>query len=238
MRDQEYSLSARIILWVLRNTYGWSRKTTVYTWSKIAREIEARREHVSRAGLSLLQKKRLYIDNKKIGLQKDHDKWTKRTIKGSPPWGAPSKTMTAPSEGHPTAPSKTLTEPNSHGSSNAREKQVLKQEENKGKATAAPPPPGGSTATAYHEALRRFGKMAQQGKWFGHDPAYEQMLAEPDGWKYKKDLDRLEEVYDTACKKNEQRRIDEAHERHMKDVRETEARLAIEAKAATKGKYK
>lgn len=86
-RDPAVSISGRVMIWVLRNTYGrraqnrgLRRKTCFYSWVKIADEIGASRSDVSRAGRRLLSTKRLVLDARgHIGLQKDYDEWA--------PWG-------------------------------------------------------------------------------------------------------------------------------------------------------
>lgn len=82
-RHQTVGLSARILLWVARNTYGRrdvgsarNRKTCEYTWTRVADEIKGHRQHVSRAGNSLLSDGLLVKDRDgNIGLQKDYDQW-------------------------------------------------------------------------------------------------------------------------------------------------------------------
>lgn len=84
-------LSARITLWVARNTYGRreagqdrNQKTCAFTWTQIADSIETTRQHVSRAGNDLVKKRVLLIDREgKIGLQKDYDNWADRPYNGA-----------------------------------------------------------------------------------------------------------------------------------------------------------
>src|SRR3990167_5397566 len=68
--------AGRIILWVARNTYGWSRKSVPYNWSRIAAEIGADRARASRAGRSLLLAKLLYEPKQnEIAIQNDYERW-------------------------------------------------------------------------------------------------------------------------------------------------------------------
>lgn len=45
----------RVFLWVIRNTFGWNRKWTPFTWYRIAQALDADRPTVYRAGRRLLQ---------------------------------------------------------------------------------------------------------------------------------------------------------------------------------------
>lgn len=45
----------RIILWIVRETYGWNRTWTPFTWYRIARELGINRGVAYRAGRSLIQ---------------------------------------------------------------------------------------------------------------------------------------------------------------------------------------
>lgn len=82
-KDNARALADRIILWVLRNTYGRRhhktkerRKTCSFTWRVIAKEIEADASDVGRAGRSLLASNRLLLDARgHIGIQKNPEKW-------------------------------------------------------------------------------------------------------------------------------------------------------------------
>ncbi len=85
-RTPTVGLSARIMLWVARNTYGYresdskrNRKVCKFSWTEIADQIDSHRQHVSRAGNELVSARMLVIDReaKTIGLQKDYDRWEK-----------------------------------------------------------------------------------------------------------------------------------------------------------------
>ena len=45
----------RILLWVIRHTYGWNRSTTAFSWYQIAKELSLDRGGVFRAGKRLLE---------------------------------------------------------------------------------------------------------------------------------------------------------------------------------------
>jgi phage replication O-like protein O len=65
----------RILLWVLRNTYGWNRKTTRFSWYQIAKQLGGNRAVVWRAGQRLLQAHVLVLEDDQLGIQKEDDQW-------------------------------------------------------------------------------------------------------------------------------------------------------------------
>jgi|SRR5579872_3343637 len=60
----------RMILWVLRETSRRKRRTTPFTWSRIAQDLRQDRGDTWRAGKCLLRTKILFIQDGRIGLQK------------------------------------------------------------------------------------------------------------------------------------------------------------------------
>ena len=190
MTDEEYNISARIIYWIFRNTYGWNRKSTNFSWAKIAREIGARREHVSRAGLRLIEKKRIFVDGEKIGFQKNHEKWEKRTIKGSPSRCAPSKTTTAPKMVQEPHHQRQPTAPFSHHSSNAREK-TLKKEKKGGNKERPPHTDSGKTPNWKDPSTVTL--LAQYG--WPMDPKEHPGYYVDDNWRLQKFLDTAYEEH-------------------------------------------
>lgn len=230
-------------------------------FASVARDVGADRTTMRRAFNELLRKKIVKVTRRGcVGFNTDITQWP--TLRGEDyPMGLPQKAWASqpmgqddhgrPSPileaqthqkgglGRPSVEAGMTSPPPDGGPVRARANLGDMERRREGEDGTAPPSPPPATATAYHQTLQRFGQMAQAGRWYGHDPAYrdiEQLLSGPDGWKHQKDLDRLEAVYDAAIKRREQERIDEAHELHMKDVRDTEARLALEAKSAAKGK--
>lgn len=76
----------RIVLWTIRNTHGWHRRTVAYSWYRIARDLSADRGGVVRAGKQLLQMRRLVTRNGRLGLGEEsgsHAAWTR--------WGADTR---------------------------------------------------------------------------------------------------------------------------------------------------
>ncbi len=66
-----------VILWVVRKTFGWSRKWAEFTWYGVAKDLEMSRSGVTTEGTKLIEAKVLHIRNGLIGIQKDYEKWTK-----------------------------------------------------------------------------------------------------------------------------------------------------------------
>src|SRR5215831_5696783 len=65
----------RIILWVIRNTYGWNRELTPFSWYQIARNLALNRGSVYRAGETLLESGVLIFQDGRLGMQKDYEQW-------------------------------------------------------------------------------------------------------------------------------------------------------------------
>lgn len=58
----------RMVLWTVRETFGWHRATTPYSWYRIAKELSLNRSGVVRAGKRLIAKKVLLVDAQRLGL--------------------------------------------------------------------------------------------------------------------------------------------------------------------------
>jgi phage replication O-like protein O len=65
----------RIILWVIRNTAGWNRTLTPFSWYQIAKKLGGNRAVVWRAGRRLLQAHVLVLEDGQLGIEKDGDQW-------------------------------------------------------------------------------------------------------------------------------------------------------------------
>ena len=65
----------RVVLWVIRQTLGWNRNTTSYTWYRVAGDLAMDRGGVVRAGHRLLQWGILCLDKGAIGLQENVSCW-------------------------------------------------------------------------------------------------------------------------------------------------------------------
>ena len=68
-----------VILWVVRKTFGWSRKWAEFTWYAVAKDLHMSRSGVTTEGTKLIEAKVLHIRNGTIGIQKDYEKWTKES---------------------------------------------------------------------------------------------------------------------------------------------------------------
>ena len=56
----------RVLLWVIRNTYGWHQLTAQFSWYKIAKDLSMDRGGVVRAGTRLLELGILRIENAEL----------------------------------------------------------------------------------------------------------------------------------------------------------------------------
>ena len=68
----------RVILWVIRNTYGWNRELTPFSWYRIAKDLALNRGSVYRAGETLLKTGVLILQDRRLGMQKDYERWDSR----------------------------------------------------------------------------------------------------------------------------------------------------------------
>ena len=66
----------RIVLWVIRQTYGWQRRRTRFTWYRIAQDLRMDRPAVYRAGKALLQAKVLTYAQAQLAIQIDRERWS------------------------------------------------------------------------------------------------------------------------------------------------------------------
>jgi phage replication O-like protein O len=58
----------RILLWVIRQTYGWHRTNCRFTWYRIAKDLSMDRGGVLRAGTRLLKAGILTVEDDHIGI--------------------------------------------------------------------------------------------------------------------------------------------------------------------------
>jgi phage replication O-like protein O len=65
----------RILFWVIRQTYGWNRNRTPFSWYRIAKELALDRGGVSRAGHKLLRKKFLSLEDNRLRVERDTTRW-------------------------------------------------------------------------------------------------------------------------------------------------------------------
>ena len=65
----------RILLWVIRQTYGWDRQTASFSWYRIARQIRSSRSQAHSEGRRLLGAGILGVNDVQIGIQSDVSRW-------------------------------------------------------------------------------------------------------------------------------------------------------------------
>jgi len=65
----------RVLLWAIRQTYGWNRQRTSFTWYGIARQIGMHRPAAYRAGQTLLKVGILITQDRQLALQPDCGFW-------------------------------------------------------------------------------------------------------------------------------------------------------------------
>jgi phage replication O-like protein O len=66
----------RVLLWVIRQTYGWNRPLTPFTWYRIAKELGTHRPAIYRAGRALLKAGVLITQGQQISIQPDSGSWS------------------------------------------------------------------------------------------------------------------------------------------------------------------
>jgi phage replication O-like protein O len=64
-----------ILFWVIRQSYGWNRPGTSFTWYRIAQEMGMNRPAVYRAGQALFAAKILAVCERQLTIQTDLDQW-------------------------------------------------------------------------------------------------------------------------------------------------------------------
>src|SRR5206468_9203588 len=81
----------RVLLWVLRYTYGWHGPRTLFTWYRIAHELGMDRAAVFRAGKRLLQANVLTCTDGQLAVNSDYGQWRnplleRETVDGAQQW--------------------------------------------------------------------------------------------------------------------------------------------------------
>jgi phage replication O-like protein O len=64
-----------ILLWVIRQTFGWNRSCTPFTWYRIAKDTATSRPALYRAGQMLLAARILTLQEGRLAIQTDHVLW-------------------------------------------------------------------------------------------------------------------------------------------------------------------
>jgi phage replication O-like protein O len=72
------AVQLRVALWVLRQTVGWNRPLTKFTWYGIAKDLCLDRAGVLRAGRTLLDGQLLYAESGRIGIEPNPVRWNIR----------------------------------------------------------------------------------------------------------------------------------------------------------------
>jgi phage replication O-like protein O len=73
----------RICLWVIRQTYGWNRNSTPFTWYGVAKAIHITRPALYRAGQALLAAQILTVRDGHLAIQTDCGLWRRTERPGS-----------------------------------------------------------------------------------------------------------------------------------------------------------
>src|SRR5690349_12182304 len=64
-----------ILCWVIRQTYGWNRRSTAFSWYRVAKETGLDRPSVYRSGKALVQAGFLTVMDGRIAVQVDSTAW-------------------------------------------------------------------------------------------------------------------------------------------------------------------
>lgn len=83
LRTRLSGVQWRILLWVVRYTFGWNRQSTPFTWYRIAQELALNRSAVYRSGQALLAARVLVVYGNQLGVQMDCAEWDIR-VSGTP----------------------------------------------------------------------------------------------------------------------------------------------------------
>jgi phage replication O-like protein O len=75
-------LQFRIVLWVTRNTFGWNRSSAPFTWYRLAKDLNANRGTVFRAGMRLAERRVIRCASRRVGVEPDLASWV------GMPWSA------------------------------------------------------------------------------------------------------------------------------------------------------
>ncbi|MBL7186283.1 MAG: replication protein [Phycisphaerae bacterium] len=70
----------RVVWCILRKTWGWQKRMDRVAVSQIVNMTGLRKQHASRARLSLVEKKILVEKDDKVGFNKDYDTWTIKRV--------------------------------------------------------------------------------------------------------------------------------------------------------------
>jgi len=79
----------RILLWVIRQTFGWNRPCTPFTWYTIAKDIGISRPALYRAGQALLAARILTLQTGQLSIQTDTLLWLRPGVETKLPLALP-----------------------------------------------------------------------------------------------------------------------------------------------------
>jgi phage replication O-like protein O len=65
----------RVLLWVIRHTHGWNRRSTPFTWYQVAKDVAMDRATAYRSGQALLRAGVLILADAQLGIQEDSENW-------------------------------------------------------------------------------------------------------------------------------------------------------------------
>jgi len=65
----------RVLMAILRETYGWNQKSGVISWAGIAKTTNIKFPHVSRAKATLIERNIIIQDGNIAGFNKDYESW-------------------------------------------------------------------------------------------------------------------------------------------------------------------
>jgi hypothetical protein len=93
MRTRLSGVQWRIVLWVVRYTFGWNRRSTPFTWYRIAQEVQVNRSAVYRSGRALLRANLLVTEADQLALEMNSLLWDSAL---SSPQGSPDGQLWIP----------------------------------------------------------------------------------------------------------------------------------------------
>jgi phage replication O-like protein O len=73
----------RVFMWTLRNTRGWNRDSTAFTWYRVAKEIGMNRSSTLRAARVLIEASLLSVKNGHLSIETDPARWSKAVHTGT-----------------------------------------------------------------------------------------------------------------------------------------------------------
>jgi len=94
LRERLSGTQWRIVGWVIRRTLGWNRRTTAFSWYRIASEVRMDRGGVVRAGHGLVRSGIISLEGHEIGIREARFWFRDRRLANFGDDGSGSRTMT------------------------------------------------------------------------------------------------------------------------------------------------